>query len=66
MTDNTKHQAFNVYLRGKLIDTVFYTSNTRESCEDVNKSLVEHDGYNPGIQVTRRSGPVHALARGDI
>lgn len=42
---------WNVYLRGKLIDTVFYTSDC--DAEYVRESLIDHDGYNPGIVVRR-------------
>jgi hypothetical protein len=49
------HQAFNVYLRGKLIDTVFYPPNASVDCEEVRRSLVNHDGYHPAIVVRRRS-----------
>lgn len=45
--------AFNVYLRGKKIDTVFYADNSRETPEDVRRSLVEHDCYDPAIVVRR-------------
>jgi hypothetical protein len=31
-------------------DTVFYESHM--TCEEVKKSLVDHDGYNPDIEVT--------------
>lgn len=50
------HQAFNVYLRGKKIDKVFYTRSSGETLseakESVRRSLVNHDGYDPGIKVT--------------
>ena len=42
-------QAFNVYLRGKLIDTVFDESYFPN---DVRQSLINHDGYNHNIKVT--------------
>lgn len=41
---------YNVYLNGKLIDTVFFTDYT---VEEVEKSLINHDGYNPNIIVKR-------------
>ena len=47
--------AYNVYLRGKLIDTVFWNSHcdggAKITAEDVKKSLINHDGYNPDIKV---------------
>jgi hypothetical protein len=45
--------AFNVYLNNKLIDTVFYTKSSKETCDDVKRSLVNHDGYNPRIVVKK-------------
>jgi hypothetical protein len=44
--------AFNVYLRGKLIDTVFQSGKT--SAAEVKKSLVDHDGYEWDIKVVKR------------
>lgn len=44
----SKQQAFDVYLRGKLIDTVFATGYT---VEEMTRSLIEHDGYDPAIMV---------------
>lgn len=46
-------QAFNVYLSGKLIDTVFYSQSANETPEDVKRSLVNHDGYDSRIVVKR-------------
>lgn len=40
--------AYNVYLHGRLIDTVF--ANYRDS-EEMRKSLINHDGYDPAILV---------------
>lgn len=47
------HQAFDVYLRGKLIDTVFYPPFAKVDCADVKASLINHDGYNPAIEVRK-------------
>jgi hypothetical protein len=51
----TKHFAFDVYLRGKKIDTVFYSYpenyDYKEAKEEVKKSLIEHDGYDSQIKV---------------
>jgi len=41
--------AWNVYLNNRLIDTVFYMPNCDHDW--VYDSLVNHDGYNPGIVV---------------
>jgi hypothetical protein len=56
-------QAFNVYLRrtthGRVrwIDTVFYSDSPRVDVLEVRRSLVEHDGYDPGIIVRRAPKP---------
>lgn len=49
-----RHQAFDVYLNGKEIDTVFYSVDAKVDVEEVKKSLVDHDGYNPKIVVKKR------------
>lgn len=43
--------AWNIYLRGKLIDTVFYDT----SCDRdyVRHSLINHDGYDENIVVRK-------------
>lgn len=41
---------FNVYLGSKLIDSV-PTQDATMTCEDMYRSLVEHDGYDPRIRV---------------
>lgn len=43
--------AWNVYLKRKLIDTVFYEADCDKNY--VKESLVNHDGYNPGITVQK-------------
>lgn len=48
MTENRKMKAYLVFLNGQEVDTVFYTGHTSE---EVKKSLVNHDGYNPNIRV---------------
>jgi hypothetical protein len=40
-----------VYLHGKLIDKI--NDNTAKTADDVKRSLVNHDGYNPEIVVRR-------------
>jgi hypothetical protein len=45
------HQAWNVYLNGKKIDTVFCSRG--DSASDVRRSLINHDGYDAGITVRR-------------
>ena len=51
-----KSFGFDVYLQGKHIDTVFYSSDffkgfktLKEVKEAIKESLVNHDGYNPNI-----------------
>ncbi len=53
MAKMSKMSSFDVTLNGKWMDTVFYDSDI--SAEEVKKSLIEHDGYNPGIVVRRRN-----------
>lgn len=47
----TRMNAFNIFLNGSLIDTVFFgrTYTVRE----VYDSLVNHDGYEAGIKVVK-------------
>lgn len=53
--------AFNVRLNGKLIDTVF---DSETDAAEVKRSLVNHDGYDAGIAVTkvRKATPKKQLA----
>jgi hypothetical protein len=44
-------QAFDVYLNGKNIDTVFYTKGF--TADEVRQSLINHDGYNLNIVVKK-------------
>ena len=46
-------QGFDVYLKFRKIDTVFFMKGT--SSEEVKKSLVGHDGYHPDIVVVLAS-----------
>jgi len=45
-------QAFKVFLEYKEIDKVFY-NDQRITREEVYDSLVNHDGYDPGITVVK-------------
>lgn len=60
--------AFDVYLNGKLIDTVFYTESQvaagHVTTDEVKRSLVNHDGYDPGITVRMRWRKENPIARG--
>lgn len=48
-------KAYNVYLNGKKIETVFWNDRCDGgapiTAADVKESLVNHDGYDPGIAV---------------
>jgi hypothetical protein len=57
------HHAYDVFLNGKKIDTVFYSH--AEPVDDVKRSLVNHDGYDYNIVVrkARRKNP--GSKRGD-
>jgi hypothetical protein len=50
---NPGSNAWNVYLDGKLIDTVFYSASARVTADEVKRSLVNHDGYDSRITVRR-------------
>ena len=43
--------AWNVYLNGKLIDTVFYDADC--DADYVRRGLINHDGYDPRIVVRK-------------
>lgn len=45
--------AWDVYLHGKLIDTVFYFITV--DAEYVRRNLIEHDGFDPEIIVKAKS-----------
>jgi hypothetical protein len=45
--------AFNVFLKGKNIDTVFYSPTAKVTPDEVKRSLINHDGYDPAITVRR-------------
>ena len=44
--------AYNVYIGRKLIDTVFQSGSS--TAAEVKRSLVNHDGYDPRIKVTKQ------------
>ncbi len=48
-TDGDKSQAFDVFLRGRLIGTVYF--NETNTVEDIRKSLINDEGYDPRIVV---------------
>jgi len=47
----SKMNAFNVSLNGKWIDTVFYNDGITK--EEVKESLINHDGFDHNIKVTK-------------
>ena len=62
-------QAFDVFLDGKHIDTVFYGADVTVDVDEVKRSLVNHDGYDSDIEVKKRCaksagprGPLHPMA----
>jgi ribosomal protein S24E len=46
-------KAFRVYLGRKHIDTVFYSKSDKVTTDEVKRSLVDHDGYDPRIVVVQ-------------
>lgn len=44
---------YNVYLGKKLIDEIAYGSANKVDTEEIRRSLVEHDGYDPNIRVVK-------------
>lgn len=42
---------FDVFLGGEEIDSIPYSGGEKLTPEDVKKSLINHDGYDPGIEV---------------
>jgi hypothetical protein len=51
--------AWDVFLNGKKIETVFHGSHAnpggaKVTAEDVKHGLVNHDGYDPGIVVRKQ------------
>jgi hypothetical protein len=57
------HTAWNVYLHGKKIDTIFYS--TKETADSVKRSLVDHDGYDSGI-VVRKNRKLSDTGKGRV
>ncbi len=49
--DANPSQGWDVFLRGKKIDTVFYSG--KNTAADIKRSLVDHDGYDPAITVRK-------------
>ena len=52
-------KAWDVYLNSKWIDRVFWNARcdggALVTADDVRRSLINHDGYDPGIVVRRAS-----------
>lgn len=53
--------SFDVFLNGENIDTVFSSVGSYD-CEEMKRSLVNHDGYDPSIEV-RKARKQSASAR---
>lgn len=47
------HEYFNVFLNGKMIDTVTYSIDSKMTSEEVRQSLINHDGYDANIIVRK-------------
>ena len=54
-------KAYTVYLNGKEIDTVFWTNDS--SIDEVRASLINHDGYDSSIVVSRVTPIIHKKAK---
>lgn len=58
VSKHIKQGSWNVWLNGKLIDIIFGNAycdgGAPITCEDQKNSLINHDGYDSGIKVTRR------------
>jgi len=44
-------KAWKITLNGQMVDMVFYDDDIKK--EDVKKSLIDHDGYDPRINIRR-------------
>ena len=44
--------AWNVYLRGRRIDTIFYQPDY--TADEIRRALIGHDGYDPAIKVKKQ------------
>lgn len=53
----TRHKSFDVWLRGRKVDTVFYSPGDNVTAEEVRQALINHDGYSVAIEVTRGPEP---------
>ncbi len=49
--ENSGYTAYNVYLNGKKIETVFWSFQSYP--DEVRRSLINHDGYDSGIIVKK-------------
>jgi hypothetical protein len=49
------HEAWDVFLNEEEIDTIFYTADPKRTAEDVKRDLVNHDGYDPRIEVRKEA-----------
>ncbi len=58
------HQAWDVYLNGELIDTVFYDRDC--DADYVKRGLINHDGYDPGIEIEGDAERAAGFPNGDL
>ncbi len=47
------HEWFNVFLNGKLIDSVNFSIDAKMTSEEVRQSLINHDGHDARIVVRK-------------
>lgn len=55
--------SFDVYLNGERIDTTFHQG---ETVEEQKRSLIDHDGYDSGIEVYGRADTVIPLTKTEM
>lgn len=55
--------SFDVYLNGERIDTTFHQG---ETVEEQKRSLIDHDGYDSGIEVYGRADTVVPLTKREM
>ena len=48
-----KLQQFKVYMNSKHVDTLFFPASMKITRDEVRRSLVRHDGYDPRIRIVK-------------
>lgn len=51
-------KAYDIWLDGKIIDTIFYGENVKIGEDEILLSLIDHDSYDPRIEITRNTHPL--------